>query len=97
MRATLFLLAKSLRPLPVAKEKEGEGGDRTVFDPFSDKELRYRQRYVDLVVNPDVRDVFIKRAKIIAPSGGFSTQRGIWRSKRRLSSRSTAARSRVRS
>lgn len=62
---SLTLLAKSLRPLPVAKEKTDEQGNKVVFDPFSDKELRYRQRYVDLVVNPDVREVFVKRAKII--------------------------------
>jgi lysyl-tRNA synthetase class 2 len=55
------LLSKCLRPLPVVKEKEGE-----VFeDAFTDPELRYRQRYVDLIINPHVRDVFVKRAKII--------------------------------
>ncbi len=63
---SLVLLAKSLRPLPVAKEKTDEQGNKTVYDPFADKELRYRQRYVDLIVNRDVRDVFIKRAKIIS-------------------------------
>ncbi len=59
------LLSKSLRPLPVVKERIDEQGNKTVFDPFSDKELRYRQRYVDLVVNPDIRDVFVKRALLI--------------------------------
>ncbi len=63
---TLTLLAKSLRPLPIPKEKVDEQGNKTVFDPFSDKELRYRQRYVDLVVNAAVKDVFIKRARIIS-------------------------------
>ncbi len=72
----LSLLAKSLRPLPVPKEKVDEAGNRTVYDPFSDKELRYRQRYVDLVVNPEVRDVFIKRAKIIAAIRGFFDEKG---------------------
>lgn len=57
---TLKLLAKSLRPLPNLKEKEGE-----VFDPFEDKENRYRHRYLDLIVNPQVRDIFVKRAEII--------------------------------
>ena len=57
---TLELLAKSLRPLPNLKEKEGE-----VFDPFEDKENRYRHRYLDLIVNPQVKEVFIKRARII--------------------------------
>jgi len=56
----LELLSKSLRPLPNLKEKEGE-----VFDPFEDKENRYRRRYLDLIANPDVKDIFIKRARII--------------------------------
>lgn len=59
------LLSKSLRPLPVVKEKVDEQGNKVSFDPFSDKELRYRQRYVDLVVNPDVRETFIKRTMIL--------------------------------
>ncbi len=62
----LALLAKSLRPLPIPKETKDEHGNIIVHDPFSDKELRYRQRYVDLVVNPHVKEVFIKRAKIIS-------------------------------
>lgn len=60
----LVLLAKTLRPLPIAKESKDEQGNTIVHDPFSDKELRYRQRYVDLVVNPQVKEVFIKRAGI---------------------------------
>jgi lysyl-tRNA synthetase class 2 len=63
---TLVLLSKSLRPLPVPKERTDEAGNAVVYDPFSDKELRYRQRYVDLVVNPAVRDVFRKRAALIS-------------------------------
>ena len=59
------LLAKSLRPLPIVKEKIEED-ERTVYDQFADVEMRYRQRYVDLVVNPDVRNVFITRSKIIS-------------------------------
>jgi lysyl-tRNA synthetase class 2 len=55
------ILNKSLRPLPVVKRDE-EGN---VFDGFTDPELRYRQRYVDLIVNPDVRTIFTKRARII--------------------------------
>ena len=57
----LTLLSKSLKVLPIVKELDGQ-----VFDAFTDPELRYRQRYVDLIVNPQVNDVFIKRAKIIA-------------------------------
>lgn len=59
------LLSKSLRPLPIVKEKE-EDGEKVVYDQFVDKEMRYRQRYVDLVVNPEVKEVFIKRSKIIS-------------------------------
>jgi lysyl-tRNA synthetase class 2 len=62
----LVLLSKTLRPLPIPKETVDETGTVVVHDPFSDKELRYRQRYVDLVVNPQVKDVFVKRAKIIS-------------------------------
>ncbi|TKG88622.1 lysine--tRNA ligase [Puteibacter caeruleilacunae] len=54
------LLSKSLRPLPIVKEKEGK-----VYDAFTDPEQRYRQRYVDLIVNPQIKDVFLKRTKII--------------------------------
>lgn len=57
----LTLLSKSLRVLPIVKELDGQ-----VFDAFTDPELRYRQRYVDLIVNPQVKDTFVKRAKIIA-------------------------------
>ncbi len=56
----LTVLSKSLRPLPIVKEKDGK-----TFDAFTDPEQRYRQRYVDLIVNPQVKDVFMKRTKII--------------------------------
>lgn len=61
----LVLLAKSLKPLPVVKEVEDEKGNVKTYDAFSDHEQRYRQRYVDLIVNPEVRDTFIKRTKLI--------------------------------
>ena len=54
------ILSKSLHPLPIVKEKDG-----LTFDAFTDPEQRYRQRYVDLIVNPQVKDVFMKRTKII--------------------------------
>jgi lysyl-tRNA synthetase class 2 len=72
----LVLLSKSLRPPPVPKEKVDETGNRSVYDPFSDKELRYRQRYIDLVVNPHVRDVFVKRTRIVSAIRGFLDSRG---------------------
>ncbi len=56
---TLTILSKSLRPLPVVKMKDG-----VAYDKLSDPELRYRQRYVDLLVNEDVRDIFVKRTRI---------------------------------
>ena len=68
---SLKLLAKSLRPIPIAKEIVDEEGNKKVFDQFADKELRYRQRYVDLIVNPDIKDVFIKRSKIITSMRNF--------------------------
>ncbi|MFR3489543.1 MAG: lysine--tRNA ligase, partial [Alistipes ihumii] len=67
----LKLLSKSLRPLPIVKEKDGK-----VYDAFSDPELRYRQRYVDLIVNPQVRQVFLQRTKIIDTMRRFFNERG---------------------
>ena len=57
---TLKLLSKSLRPLPVVKQKDG-----VTYDAFEDPELRYRQRYVDLIVNNGVKDTFAKRATVL--------------------------------
>ncbi len=67
----LRLLSKALRPLPVVKEKDGQ-----IFDAFSDKEQRYRQRYVDLAVNPDVRELFWIRARIVSAIRRFLDERG---------------------
>jgi lysyl-tRNA synthetase class 2 len=64
------LLSKSIRPLPIVKEKEEEG-KKVVYDQFLDKEARYRQRYVDLIVNPEVKDVFVMRSKIITAIRAF--------------------------
>jgi lysyl-tRNA synthetase, class II len=72
----LELLTKSLRPIPIPKEKIDEQGNKVVYDEFSDKELRYRQRYVDLIVNPDVRSVFVKRAKIISAVRAYLDAQG---------------------
>lgn len=65
------VLTKSLKPLPVAKEKEGE-----TFDAVTDPEFRYRQRYADLVVNPQVKDVFLRRTKMMNAIRNFLNGQG---------------------
>ncbi|MBQ2024854.1 MAG: lysine--tRNA ligase [Paludibacteraceae bacterium] len=67
----ITVLSKSLRPLPIVKEKDG-----VTYDAFSDPEARYRQRYVDLVVNEGVKDTFIKRTKIFNTMRQFFNERG---------------------
>ena len=62
---SLKVLSKSVRPLPVVKEKTDEEGDSTKYDVFSNKELKYRRRYIDLIVNPESREIFRKRSAII--------------------------------
>src|SRR6218665_1146211 len=59
------VLCKSLRPLPVVKETHDEQGNAVSHDAFSDPEQRYRMRYVDLIVNPQVRDTFVKRTQLV--------------------------------
>ena len=68
----LFVLSKSLRPLPLPKV-DAEGN---TYDAFTDPEQRYRQRYVDLIVNPQVRDAFVKRTKITNTIRSFFNDRG---------------------
>ncbi|WP_405292520.1 lysine--tRNA ligase [Algibacter sp. Ld11] len=65
------LLSKALKPLPLPKEKDGK-----VFDAFTDPELRYRQRYADLVVNPHVKEVFVKRTKLFNAMRSFFNDAG---------------------
>lgn len=67
----LTLLSKSLKPLPVVKEKDGQ-----TFDSFDDPEMRYRQRYIDLIVNPQVKTTFIKRSQIIKSMRNFFDAHG---------------------
>lgn len=69
----LTLLAKTVRPLPVVKEKDG-----VLYDAFSDPEQRYRQRYLDLIVNPSVREVFIKRTRLITVIREFLDSKGYY-------------------
>jgi lysyl-tRNA synthetase class 2 len=68
---TLELLSKALRPLPVVKEAEGE-----TYNEVTDKEFRYRQRYVDLTVNPEMRTVVRQRAQLIRTMRDFLDERG---------------------
>ncbi|MDH6312852.1 lysyl-tRNA synthetase class 2 [Parabacteroides sp. PFB2-10] len=67
----LTVLAKSLRPLPIVKMKDG-----VVYDGFNDPELRYRQRYVDLIVNEGVKEVFLKRTKVFNSMREFLNEHG---------------------
>jgi len=72
LRVTSFqLLSKCLRPLPVVKEADGK-----LFDAFSDKEQRYRMRYVDLIVNPDVKKTFLIRSRIVNEIRAYLTSEG---------------------
>ncbi|MBA4054418.1 MAG: lysine--tRNA ligase [Marivirga sp.] len=61
----LTILSKSLRPLPVVRETKDEQGNVVRHDAFTDPEQRYRMRYVDLIVNPEVRDAFVKRTQLV--------------------------------
>lgn len=68
----ITVLSKSLRPLPMVKMKDGKA-----YDAFTDPEQRYRQRYVDLVVNPQVKDIFIKRNKIFNSMREYFNSNGL--------------------
>ncbi|WPP51044.1 lysine--tRNA ligase [Catalinimonas niigatensis] len=76
----LKLLTKSLRPLPIVKEVKGKGegeeGSKKTFDAFTDPEQRYRQRYVDLIVNPEVRGVFRKRSMLVHSMRSYLNNKG---------------------
>jgi len=67
----LTFLSKSLKPLPIVKEKEGE-----TFDAVTDPEFRYRQRYADLIINPEVKETFIKRTKMMNAIREFLNNKG---------------------
>ena len=68
---TFKLLSKALKPLPMPKVKDG-----VTFDAFTDPEMRYRQRYADLVVNPHVKEVFVKRTKLFTAMRSFFNDAG---------------------
>ncbi|MCK5169738.1 MAG: lysine--tRNA ligase, partial [Bacteroidales bacterium] len=65
------ILSKSVRPLPIVKEKDGK-----IYDAFSDPEQRYRQRHLDLIVNPEVKDAFVKRTKLTNSMRKFLNKQG---------------------
>ena len=67
----LVILAKALKPLPIVKEAEGQ-----TFDAVTDPEFKYRQRYADLIINPEVKEVFIKRTRLVNAIRGFLNERG---------------------
>jgi lysyl-tRNA synthetase, class II len=67
----LTVLSKSLKPLPIVKEKEGEA-----FDEVTDPEFKYRQRYADLIINPTIKETFVKRTKLINSIRQFLNDRG---------------------
>ena len=70
------LLTKSLKPLPIVKEAEDEQGNKKTYDAFTDAEQRYRQRYVDLIVNPQVKDTFQKRTTLMNSMREYLNDKG---------------------
>jgi lysyl-tRNA synthetase, class II len=72
----LKVLTKSLRPLPIVKEAVDKDGNKVVYDAFSDPEQRYRQRYVDLIVNPHVRETFKKRTALTNSIRNYLNNKG---------------------
>lgn len=70
------MLSKAVRPLPVAKEKIDENGNKVVFNEFADVDTRYRQRYIDMAMNDDVKEVFIKRSKIMQAIREYLLEKG---------------------
>ncbi|MDZ7604975.1 MAG: lysine--tRNA ligase [Cyclobacteriaceae bacterium] len=72
----LKVLSKSLRPLPIVKEVIDEQGNAVTYDAFTDPEMRYRQRYVDLIVNPQVKETFRKRTALVNSMRNFLNDRG---------------------
>ncbi len=73
---TVTLLTKSITPIPVGKEEVAEDGTVKRYDAITDKEQRYRKRYLDLIANPDIKETFIKRSKVITTMRKFFDERG---------------------
>jgi lysyl-tRNA synthetase, class II len=74
--AEVRMLAKGLAMIPIAKEEEDEEGNIIRHDAFSEKEQRYRKRYLDLIANPQIKETFIKRSRIISSMRRFFDERG---------------------
>lgn len=72
----MTVLTKALKPLPVVKGVTDEEGNKKTYDAFSDPEQRYRQRYVDMIVNPQVREIFVKRTRLVNTMRDFLAQKG---------------------
>lgn len=72
----LKMLSKSLRPLPIVKETEDEEGNKKTYDAFTDPEQRYRQRYLDLIVNPHIKETFKKRTQLVNTIREFMNDHG---------------------
>lgn len=70
------ILTKSLKPLPIVKEAVDEQGNKVVYDAVSDPEIRYRQRYVDLILNPQVRETFKKRTQLVNTMREYLNEKG---------------------
>ena len=70
------ILTKSLRPMPIVKETEDAEGNKKTWDAFTDPEQRYRQRYLDLIVNPEIKDTFRKRALLVNTIRNFLNEKG---------------------
>ncbi|MFY0607439.1 MAG: lysine--tRNA ligase [Cyclobacteriaceae bacterium] len=73
---SLQVLSKSLRPLPIVKETEDEEGNKKTYDAFTDPEQRYRQRYLDLIVNPQIKETFKKRTQLVNTIRDFLNNHG---------------------
>jgi len=71
-----LLLSKTLRPIPIPKEVETDEGETKTYDAFTDREQRYRQRYLDLIVNPEVRETFARRTELVQAMREFMNEKG---------------------
>ena len=74
---SITVLSKSIRPIPIPKESVDEQGNKVIHDQFADKELRYRQRYLDLILNSDVKEVFRTRSKIVTEIRKYLDENGL--------------------